>query len=68
MTPLEWDEPVEQRWGRPSLEGSYERLFHDALEHGELWRPEIVPATYPFGVQAAAEGLKRQRPAIGRAE
>lgn len=26
----DWDGPVEHRWVRPSLEGSYERLFHDS--------------------------------------
>jgi len=109
----DWDGPVEHRWVRPSLEGSYERLFHDSglgrfylpldseqvaplqeprleraigviyrpetervshyfqaslthqfdavfhlddtsavepFEKGDLWRPEIIPDTYPFGV------------------
>lgn len=109
----DWNEPVEQRWVRPSLEGSYERLFHDSglerfylpldservaplqelrleraigviyrpeserhshyfqaslprqfdavfhvdtssavepFEQSELWRPELIPETYPFGV------------------
>lgn len=109
----DWDGPVEHRWVRPSLEGSYERLFHDSgldrfylplanerieplqeilleraigviyrpeterqshyfqaslphqfdaifhidetsavepFEKGDLWRPEVIPETYPFGV------------------
>ncbi|MCG7598756.1 erythromycin esterase family protein [Halomonas sp. McH1-25] len=109
----DWDGPVEHRWVRPSLDGSYERLFHESgldrfylpltdertaplreirleraigviyrpeterqshyfqaslpsqfdavfhldetnavepFEKGELWRPEVIPDTYPFGV------------------
>jgi len=39
-----WDEPAQLKRVRPSLEGSYERLFHDAaVDHGILFLNEETP-------------------------